>query len=69
MSALNRARLVANTPGVNEASVALAKRVMRKAKAHLRKMKCSMDPKTASGYIKISSKYRNTMPDNCFLAM
>jgi hypothetical protein len=69
MSALNRARMVANTPRVNDASKALARRVMRKAKAHLKKMKCSMDPRTAAGYLKISKKYRDTMPDNCFLAM
>lgn len=69
MAALGKARMVANTPRVNEASKALAKRVMKKAKAHLKKMKCSMDPKTSKGYDAIAKKYRKTMPDKCFLAM
>ncbi len=69
MAALGRARLVANTPRVNDASKALAKRVMRKAKAHLKKMKCGKNPRTSKGYDAIAKKYRKKMPDSCFLAM
>ena len=69
MAALGRARLVANTPRVNDASKALAERVMRKARAHLRKMKCSKNPRTSKGYDAIAKKYRKQMPDRCFLAM
>ncbi len=63
-AALYRARTVANTRGVNKASKTMARAVIKKVTAHLKKMKKQCDGVSVKGWN--PSKYRSRLPPRCF---